>query len=199
MNGQLRRDWRQFRLLSKDAVRQLIDAALLSRDSDPTRFVIWLLALIATPTLVYAMRQIFVYISLTNAPDPLVHQIALQHRLFFITYGMLSAALLAALVWEAVFPDGRDQEIVGVLPVRPYVFAAWPLRCPSSPSSRSTIAARSDSINPPPGCWRCRCSSSSSASSASARAAAFPPNSTPTGHSVSLDHPWAPASTPRCC
>lgn len=37
---------------------------------------------------------------------------------------MLAAALLASLTWEALFPDGRDQEIIGVLPVRPYVFAA---------------------------------------------------------------------------
>jgi len=122
--GQLRRDWHQFRLLSKDAVRQLIDAAMLSRDSDPTQFVIWLLALVATPTAFFAARQVHTYTVLMRAPEELVQIVALQHRLFFVTYGMLAAALLAALIWEAVFPDGRDQEIVGVLPVRPHVFAA---------------------------------------------------------------------------
>jgi hypothetical protein len=122
--SQWRRDWQQFRLLSKDAVRQLIDAALLSRDSDPTQFVIWLLALVATPTAFFASRQVLTYTGLVRAPEHVVQMVALQHRLFFIIYGMLAAALLAALIWEAVFPDGRDQEIIGVLPVRPYVFAA---------------------------------------------------------------------------
>jgi hypothetical protein len=122
--GQWRRDWQQFRLLSKDAVRQLIDAALLSRDADPTQFVIWLLALVATPTAFFAARQVLTYTGLVRAPEHVVQMVALQHRLFFIIYGMLAAALLAALIWEAVFPDGRDQEIIGVLPVRPHVFAA---------------------------------------------------------------------------
>ncbi len=122
--GSLARDWRQFRLLSRDGVRQLIDTALLSRDADPMEFALWMLALIATPPAFFAARQVLTYTALVNAPLELVRQVALGHRLFFVTYGMLAAALLAALTWDSVFPDGRDQEIVGVLPVRPSVFAA---------------------------------------------------------------------------
>jgi hypothetical protein len=122
----LERDWHQFRLLSKDAVRQLIDTALLSRDSDPMQFVVWTLALVATPTAFFAFRQINIYAMLlaVEAPDYIVQRLALAHRLFFVTYAMLAAALLASMAWDALFPDGRDQEIVGVLPVRPHVFAA---------------------------------------------------------------------------
>ncbi|HXG87038.1 MAG TPA: hypothetical protein VNJ02_01785 [Vicinamibacterales bacterium] len=119
-----RRDWRQFRLLSRDAVRQLIDAALYSRESDPMEFAVWMLALIATPPAFFAAQQIFTYIALVKAPADVVQQVATSHRLFFVVYGMLAAALLAALTWEAVFPDGRDQEVIGVLPVRPHTFAA---------------------------------------------------------------------------
>jgi hypothetical protein len=122
----LRRDWRQFRLLSKDAVRQLIDTALLSREADPMQFALWMLALVATPTAFFAMRQLNTYTELlvVEAPIEVVQKIALGHRLFFITYAMLTSTLLASLLWESLFPDGRDQEIIGVLPVRPYVFAA---------------------------------------------------------------------------
>jgi hypothetical protein len=119
-----RREWRQFRLLSRDAERQLIDTATLSRESDPMEFALWMVALIATPPAFFAMRQVLIYTQLMEAPAPIVLEIALTHRVFFVCYGMLSAALLAALTWEAVFPDGRDQEIVGVLPVRPRTFAA---------------------------------------------------------------------------
>jgi hypothetical protein len=120
----LRRDWHQFRLLSRDATRQLIDTALFSRDSDPMEFALWMLALLATPPAFFAARQVMIYTSLTNAPLEVVQRVALGHRLFFVAYGMLAAALLAALTWETLFPDGRDQEIIGVLPVRPQTHAA---------------------------------------------------------------------------
>lgn len=124
VGGSLARDWQQFRLLSRDAVRQLIDTALQSRDADPMEFALWMLALAATPPAFFAARQVLTYTALVNAPPDVVLQVALGHRLFFVTYGMLAAALLAALTWDSVFPDGRDQEIVGVLPVRPSVVAA---------------------------------------------------------------------------
>jgi hypothetical protein len=119
-----RQDLRQFRLLSKDAVRHLIDSALLSRDADPMEFALWMAALVATPSVFFAARQMLTYSALVSAPVELVQSFALSHRLFFVTYGMLAAAFLAAVTWEAIFPDGRDQEVVGVLPVKPYVFAA---------------------------------------------------------------------------
>lgn len=117
-------DWHQFRLLSRDGVRQLLDAALFSRDADPMQVVLWMLALVSSPATFFAFRQALAYTALTNAPTELVLQVAMAHRLFFVVYAMIAAALLAALTWEALFPDGRDQEILGVLPVKPYVFAA---------------------------------------------------------------------------
>jgi len=119
-----KRDWRQFRLLSRDAVRQLLDTALLSRDADPAEFAIWMMALVATPTAFFAMQQFRTFAGLQNAPLEVVEQVVLGLRLFFVVYGMLASALLAALTWEALFPDGRDQEVIGVLPVRPRTFAA---------------------------------------------------------------------------
>jgi hypothetical protein len=120
----MRREWQQFRLLSRDAVKQLIDTALLSRDADPMEYALWMTALVATPSAFFAARQMLTYSALQAAPAEVVQRIALAHWLFFIVYGMLAAAFLAAMTWEAVFPDGRDQEVIGVLPVKPYVFAA---------------------------------------------------------------------------
>src|SRR5687767_15860414 len=100
----LRRDWHQFRLLSRDAVRQLIDTALFSRDADPMEYALWMLALVATPPAFFASRQLLLYTSLVHAPAEVVEQIALSHRLFFVTYGLLAAALLAAVTWDSLFP-----------------------------------------------------------------------------------------------
>src|SRR5215207_9703921 len=92
-----KRDWRQFRLLSRDAVRQLLDTALFSRDADPAEFAIWMMAFVATPTAFFAMQQFRTFAGLHNAPAEVVEQVSLGLRLFFVTYGMLAAALLAAI------------------------------------------------------------------------------------------------------
>lgn len=68
-----------------------------------------------------------------------VEWILTRDRLFFVMYGMLAAALLAALLWDALFPDRTDQEIVGVLPVRPRTLAG--ARLAASASTALLMAA----------------------------------------------------------
>jgi hypothetical protein len=124
MTPALAREWRQFRLLSRDSIRRLLDTVLFSRDTDPIQFAGWAAALVATPPLVFAVRQIFMYAALRHAPPEVIERVVLGHRLFFIVYGMLTAVLVAALTWDGVLPDRNDQEIVGVLPVRPRTVVA---------------------------------------------------------------------------
>jgi hypothetical protein len=120
----LEREWRQFRLLSRDSVRRLLDSVLVSKDADPMQFALWGLALVMTPPLISAVNKASGYAFLIRADPALVERIVVADRLYFVVYGMLAAALLAALTWDALFPDRADQEIVGVLPVRPRTLAA---------------------------------------------------------------------------
>jgi hypothetical protein len=120
----LRREWEQFRLLSRDSVRRLLDSILVSRDADPMLFALWFTVLAMTPTTLVAVRKTIQYPFLQRAPQDVIEQIATADRSFFIVYGMLATALLASLTWDALFPDRTDQEIVGVLPVRPRTLAA---------------------------------------------------------------------------
>jgi hypothetical protein len=120
---ELRHEWHQFRLLSRDSVRRLLDSILVSRDADPMLFALWFTALAMTPPLIVAAPKIIQYTFLKRAPDALVLQLATAERSFFVLYGMLATALLAALTWDALFPDRQDQEIVGALPVRPRTLA----------------------------------------------------------------------------
>lgn len=117
-------EWRQFQLLSRDSVRRLLDSILVSRDADPMLFALWFTALAMTPPMLVAAPKIIQYSFLKRAPAELVLQIATAERSFFVLYGMLASALLAALTWDALFPDRRDQEIIGVLPVRPRTLAS---------------------------------------------------------------------------
>ena len=120
---ELRHEWNQFRLLSRDSVRRLLDSILVSRDADPTLFALWFMALAMTPPMLVAAPKIIQYSILSRAPAEMVLQIATAERAFFVLYGMLATALLAALTWDALFPDRTDQEIVGALPVRPRTLA----------------------------------------------------------------------------
>lgn len=117
-------EWRQFRLLSHDAVRRLLNTALSARDIDPVQFALWMVALVSTAPTFYAFNQTLGYAALRRAPAAVIERAAMGDRLFFVIYAMLASALLAALTWEALFPDRADQEIVGVLPVRPRTVAA---------------------------------------------------------------------------
>ena len=105
-------------------MRRLLNAAMLSRDGDPWQFAIWVTALLATPSFLYAFGQIVKYTPLRSAPAVMMAPIIVIDRLFFVVYAIVTAALLAALTWEALVPDRTDQEIVGVLPVRPRTLAA---------------------------------------------------------------------------
>lgn len=119
----LHQEWHQFRLLSRDSVRRLLDSILVSRDADPMLFALWFTALAMTPPMLVAAPKIIQHSFLKRAPAEFVLQLVTAERAFFVLYGMLATALLAAFTWDALFPDRRDQEIVGALPVRPRTLA----------------------------------------------------------------------------
>jgi hypothetical protein len=116
-------EWRQFQMLARVSLGRLMDTAVASRETDAVQFVIWTFALVTTPPLFYAMRMMGKYSFMWRRPD-LLEQAAIADRLFFIVYAMIAAGLLAAMLWDALLPDRQDQEIVGVLPVRPRTLAA---------------------------------------------------------------------------
>jgi hypothetical protein len=118
------REWRQFQLLARDSLRRLLNAAVLARDGDPWQFAIWATVLVQTPPTMYAMSVAAKYATLRHAPAAAAERVLLGDRMFFVFYAMVAAALLAAATWDALFPDRVDQEIVGVLPVRPRTLAA---------------------------------------------------------------------------
>jgi hypothetical protein len=80
-----------------------------------------------TPPLLVGVRKLtqYAFMQAVDRVNPaLTERILTAERIFFVLYGMLASALLAALVWEALYPDRRDQEIVGVLPVRARTLAS---------------------------------------------------------------------------
>ena len=118
------REQRQFRLLLRDSVRQILASATLARDADPMQVAIWGTALALTAPFLIAVRKIIDYPFLLRAPLQYVERVILADRLFFVIYGMLATALVVALLWDSLSPTRHDHEIVGVLPVHPRTLAA---------------------------------------------------------------------------
>ena len=118
------RERRQFRLLARDSVRQILASATMARDADPMQVAIWGTALALTAPFLVAVRKIIDYPFLLRAPAEYVERVVLADRLFFVVYGMLATALVVALLWDALSPTRHDHEIVGVLPVHPRTLAA---------------------------------------------------------------------------
>lgn len=118
------RERRQFALLARDSVRQILASATSSRDADPMQVAIWGTALALTAPFLVAVRKVIDYPFLLRAPLEHVERVVLADRLFFVLYGMLATALLVALLWDALSPTRHDHEIVGVLPVHPRTLAA---------------------------------------------------------------------------
>ena len=101
-----------------------MDAALGSREIAAEHFVIWGGALLATPTLLYTVRTTSAYPFLRWRSLEMLQMVALGDRLFFIVWAMLVAMLLVSLLWEGLYPDRTDQQILGVLPVSARMVAA---------------------------------------------------------------------------
>ena len=118
------REWRQFRLLLRDAVKRLLTSAVLAREADPWQFAIWVTAIVSTPPWMYTVSKLFKYAVLRLQGADVIERVLASDRMFFVLYGMVAAVLLAALTWEALVPDRTDQEILGVLPVRSRTVAA---------------------------------------------------------------------------
>jgi hypothetical protein len=103
---------------------RLMDAALGSREIAAEHFVIWGGALLATPTLLYTVRTTSAYPFLRWRSLESLQMVALGDRLFFIVWAMLVAMLLVSLLWEGLYPDRTDQQLLGVLPVSARMVAA---------------------------------------------------------------------------
>ena len=111
---------------------RLMDAALASREVAAEYFVIWSAALLVMPPLFYTVQRASAYPWIRRRSLDLLQQVALTDRLFFVVWSMLAAMLIASVLWDALFPDQTDQQILGVLPVRSRTVACragWRRRC----------------------------------------------------------------------
>ena len=111
-------EWTQIKLLTVHFFRRFFDNDLLTPGADPHAVVIRALATLATPGMMIAMYLMPRYVNLYTAP-PLVQELARRSdQMLFITLSTTIMGFVAALQWEALFPDRADYIILTPLPIR---------------------------------------------------------------------------------
>lgn len=113
---------RNIRALSKVFFGRLFENDVFSSSVAASSSVVWLLALVATPGVMFSGSQIFSWAHLRamgiRLNDPLIADAALmRQQVFHIDFVMAIAGLVTMMVWSSLTPDRRDAQVLGPLPI----------------------------------------------------------------------------------
>ncbi|HEY3743399.1 MAG TPA: hypothetical protein VGL53_26315 [Bryobacteraceae bacterium] len=111
-------EWVQFRLLTVHFFRRFFDNDLLTPGADPHAVVVRALGLLATPGMMIAFYLMPRYAELAFRPPRVMAMAVRLDAMLFMTIAMSIMGFVAALEWEALFPDRTDYIILTPLPVR---------------------------------------------------------------------------------
>ena len=79
--------------------------------------VLWLLAFLAIPGVMFSVSQLFAYAHLRHQPFDVIDRTLLQREAFHIDFVMGVAGLVTMMVWSSLTPDRRDAHVLGPLPI----------------------------------------------------------------------------------
>ena len=103
-------------LLTRTFFGRFFESELMPSGLPQVQLVIWSLALLAAPGLLFPVSFALNYVA-ADARGESLTQPMLLHRLLFITLTMTAIGLVALVIWDGVFPDRRDARILSSLPV----------------------------------------------------------------------------------
>ena len=79
--------------------------------------VLWLLAFLAVPGVMFSGSQLFAYAHLRHQPFEVIDRTLLQRETFHIDFVMGVAGLVTMMIWSSLTPDRRDAHVLGPLPI----------------------------------------------------------------------------------
>ena len=125
---------RQFRILYRAFLGQLIDPELLATAGDPFRLLAQAGALLLSVSLIFAMSILAQY---RYATARQIAEGSWGDQEFLIGATMALAGMFTVVVWDSIFPARRDCLVLGALPVRSWTL----LRAKSAASLTGLLAA----------------------------------------------------------
>ena len=120
-----RDDETHFVELARHFFARFFASELVSREGEAHLTLVHVLALLATPTLLYTLYLFQVYDDIGQNHPAVYAAVSLVDRSRYVTLAMVVIGFVAVLEWDALFPDYRDYVVLTVLPLRAStVFAA---------------------------------------------------------------------------
>ena len=107
----------QFRILFRTFLQGLFENDLVPETVDLRQSALWLAAVFMVPPGIFAL-----FLSLSYGSWMTDEELALRsvpQKLYFIGYSMAAVGFVTVLVWDRLFPDRRDEIVLGSLPIRP--------------------------------------------------------------------------------
>lgn len=111
-------EWRQFRLLAVHFFRRFFDNDLLTPGADSTAVVVRALGLLATPGMMVALYLMPRYVELEIRSPQLLPAARRFDQMMFLTLATSIMGFVAALEWDALFPDRLDYQVLTQFPIR---------------------------------------------------------------------------------
>jgi hypothetical protein len=108
---------RRTRLLSRTFFDRLFENDLFSSSVSASTAVMWLLAALATPGVMFSGSQYYFYAHARTFAPALQDRILFVSQAFHVAFAMAMAGLMTMLVWTSIAPDRRDALVLGSLPV----------------------------------------------------------------------------------
>ena len=106
-----------YRLLTSHFLRQFLANDLIAPDADRSQLLAVLTATVVCLTLFISTVMSFTYVGPLLTPG-LAAVLSLDDKFFYLAFGMVVTALVAASQWDALAIDARDAAILEPLPVR---------------------------------------------------------------------------------
>ena len=107
---------RQYRLLTRHFVKGFFEDDLVSPDEGMQATLAPILAAIAAPGLLVPMIWAFSYGWPYKRAEEF-QALVLRHEVFLVVFPMVVVSLVAVVQWNSLYPDRRDAEVLGRLPV----------------------------------------------------------------------------------
>lgn len=108
---------RNVRALARVFFGRLFENEVFSSSVAASSSVMWLLALLAVPGVMFSGSQIFAYAHLRFQSAEVIERTLLQRETFHIDFVMGIAGLITMMIWSSLTPDRRDANVLGTLPV----------------------------------------------------------------------------------
>jgi len=108
---------RHTKALARVFFGRLFENDVFSSSVAASSSVLWLLAFLAVPGVMFSGSQLFAYAHLRHQPFEVIDRTLLQRETFHIDFVMGVAGLVTMMIWSSLTPDRRDAHVLGPLPI----------------------------------------------------------------------------------